>query len=781
MRSLFRSPIIALAVMTLAEWSSESASAADFAKEIEPILIDYCYDCHGDGMDKGDVALDTHESVEALRADLALWEGVHHNMEAKLMPPSEKRQPSDQEIAKLIAWIEADVFKLDPKNPDPGRVTLRRLNRDEYNNTVRDLIGLDLRPADEFPADDTGYGFDNIGAVLTLSPALLDRYVKASQTVLDTAIVTEAPVPGVREYVGEKNPYHKLEGSPDLKRGTMSSNAKLGVKFTPPADGEYRIEVDATGSPSMNEWPLMRIILRDGPQKDVRVTSYDNHQRHSLPVKLKKGDGERWIEVAFLNDKYDPDAKDPKQRDRNLFMKKIRVVGPLNRPVPAPTEAHRKLFRLDEPEITKLPEKERAREVLRKFATRAWRRPVVDAELDRLMQMFWKGRENAVGDDQYSSGIKLAFQAAMVSSNFLYRGDAKVAPDEIRGIDEFSLASRLSYFLWSTMPDETLFELARKGELRKNLDAQITRMLADGRASELTENFAGQWLQLRNLDLVTPNPKQFGAWNEKLRDAMRGETERFFAEIVAKNRSVLDFLDADFTWVNEPLARHYGIPDVKGDQFQRVALPAGSALRKQRGGVLSQASVLTITSNPTRTSAVNRGNWVLENLLGSPPPPPPADLEIPELEESGEHGEGGGKTLRQQLELHLSSKLCASCHKRMDPIGFGLENFDAIGKWRDTESGQPLDTSGKLYTGEDFNGPAELRKILADTKRDAFVRTLSEKMLTYALGRGLEYYDKPAIHEVAAKTADGDYRFHALVKAVVNSTPFQKVRGESAQ
>ncbi len=738
-----------------------------FDDEIEPILAAYCYDCHGDGMDKGDIVLDDFESIQHLLSEFNTWDGVYTNIEGFLMPPTDKAQPTDEERAKLIAWIERDVFKLDPENPDPGRVTIRRLNREEYNNTIRDLVGIDLQPANDFPEDDTGYGFDNVGDVLTLSPALLERYVQASGAVLDQVIVTDVPSPSTKLWGGGQ--YVKRSGGPDVNSGTMSSNATLGVKFNVPADGEYRIEIRASGSPAKNEWPIMRVKTEKGPTKDFRVDkTRENTRDYILNAKWKKGDG-RWIDIEFINDLYDPGAKDPRARDRNLYLHGVSIIGPLNQKLPPPSKTHLALYSAAD---EKAQDPERARQIITNFAGKAWRRPVEEHEIDRLFRFYKDVRDTEKGS--FDEGVKLALQASLISPNFLFRGEVRERPGDsgkISPIDEFALASRLSYFLWSSMPDTELFDLAEKNQLRENLDTQIERMLRDPKATALTKNFAGQWLQLRNLQIASPDPKTYRDWNSELKDSMRKETETFFSAIVRDNRPVLDFITADYTFVDERLAKFYGIPNVKGNKFQRISLT--DDLLQQRGGVLTHASILTITSNPTRTSAVNRGNFVLENLLGTPPPPAPAD--VPALEESGK-GNNSGKTLRQQLEIHRKKKQCASCHERMDPIGFGLENFDGIGRWRDKESGNPIDSSGELYTGEKFSGPAELRKILADSKSEAFLRCLTEKLMTYALGRGIEYYDKPAMTEIAHTTAEKGYHFHELVKAIVHSTPFQKSR-----
>ena len=403
------------------------------------------------------------------------------------------------------------------------------------------------------------------------------------------------------------------------------------------------------------------------------------------------------------------------------------------------------------------------------FAKRAYRRPATQPELDRLMKLFFLADKNS---ENFERCIQVTLEAVLVSPHFLFRGEVQPNPDNpnaVHLIDEYALASRLSYFLWSSFPDDELFALADKKALRKNLEPQVRRMLKDAKSRALVENFAGQWLQIRNLKLVTPDYFQYPEFDEDLRDAMEQETEMFFESILREDRSILDFIDADYTFVNQRLARHYGLPDFKGDGFQRVSLKG-----TPRRGLLTQASVLTLTSNPTRTSPVKRGKWVLENILGTPPPPPPP--EVPELSEAKEKILSG--TLRQRMEQHRESPICASCHARMDPIGFGLENFNGIGEWRNQDGKFKIEPAGKLVSGESFNGPADLARILVDKKKDDFVRCLSEKMLTYALGRGVEFYDKCATDQISAAVVKNKYRFSSLILEVVSSVPFQKRRGE---
>ncbi|MBE7503172.1 MAG: DUF1592 domain-containing protein [Verrucomicrobiales bacterium] len=614
----------------------ERSDPALYAREVQSLFATYCFDCHGDRKRAG-LDLRQYPEVESVRTHRRIFEAVLQNLEQGLMPPANKPQPSPAERARAIAWLRHELFWVDCTRPDPGRVTLRRLNRTEYNYTLRDLTGVDLRPADDFPMDDIGYGFDNIGDVLSLSPVLFDRYLTAAERVLDAAVVTASPLPA------ELPPSHRR------------------LFFTEPA--------------------------ADTP--------------------------EAWRASAG--------------------------------------------------------------EILGAFARRAYRRPVTAGEVAGLLRFYEMARADG---ESFTASVRVALSAVLVSPHFLFREatpeatpEANVEAGSVQPVDEFVLASRLSYFLWSTMPDETLLALAERGELRRNLEAQVRRLLADPRADALVEHFAGQWLQFRTLAVVAPDPRAYPEFDEPLRTAMRRETELFVQTILREDRSVLEFLDADWTYVNARLARHYGLDEVEGDAFRRVSL-VGTA----RGGVLTQGSFLTLTSNPTRTSPVKRGKWVLDNLLGDPPPPPPPG--VPELEESNDTQLSG--TLRERMEQHRADPLCASCHALMDPIGFGFENFDGIGAWRDREGEHAIDPAGALASGQSFRGPAELKRVLLTAKREEFLRCLASKLLTYALGRGLEYYDRCAVDETVHALKAGEHRFSALVLGVVNSAPFQLRRAEGA-
>ncbi len=499
------------------------------------------------------------------------------------------------------------------------------------------------------------------------------------------------------------------------------------------------------------------------PVKVVDVGAEEAHPK-VYEVRVQLPPGQKRVSAAFINDYYNPDAPNPENRDRNLIVDYVEIIGPIeSKPVP---ESYRRIF-IRQP--TPQTENDTAREIIGSFARRAYRRPVTAAEVDRLFGIFKMVR---VDGGRFESGIKLALQAVLVSPNFLFRGEFQPQPDNpqaVHAVNDYALATRLSYFLWSSMPDDELFAQAAKGTLRQNLEHEVKRMLEDPKAHSLVENFADQWLQIRNLAMMTPDKEAFPEFDEDLRSAMGGETERFFEFIMKQNRSVLEFIDADYTFLNERLARHYGIKGVRGNGFQRVSLKGS-----QRGGLLTQASILTITSTPTRTSLVKRGKWVLENILGTPPPPAPPG--VPVLKE--EKGAALTGTMRQRMEQHRVDPVCASCHARMDPIGFGFENYDGIGAWRNKDGEFPIDASGKLFSGESFDGAGGLKAILLKRKRDQFVRCLSEKMLTYALGRGLEHYDKCAVDKIVKDLGRNGYRFSSLVMEVVQSTPFEMRRGE---
>jgi len=588
----------------------------DFARDVRPFLEKHCVDCHGGSDPEGKLSFEKYQDSGNVQKDYETWERVLLMVGERQMPPVDMPQPTDDEADEFLKSIRAELATFDCSQVlRPGRVTVRRLNRAEYNNTIRDLIGIDFHPADDFPSDDVGYGFDNIGDVLSMPPLLVEKYLDAAEAVIDAAYADDA---------------------------------------------------------------ARSRILRHTAGGDVS-------------------------------------------------------------------------------------ERDAARLNLSDFVEHAFRRPPSDREFEQLRELTRIARRNGLSDEE---GFRGALTAVLVSPKFLFRIERDPGDDDengIRNLDGWELATRLSYFLWSSMPDEELFTLAREGKLQNDevLVAQARRMLDDPKARALIDNFAGQWLQLRDLARLSPDPELFPEFDEPLRAAMREETEHFFANLIENDRSVLEFLTADYSFLNERLANHYGIEGVQGDQFRRVDLP------EQRRGVLTQASILLITSNPTRTSPVKRGKWILENVLAEPPPPPPGN--VPALDANAETL----GTLRERMEQHRENPSCAVCHFKMDSLGFGLENFDAVGAWRTVDGRADIDPAGELPGGVTFNGPAELMAVLADEKKEAFCRCLTEKLLTYGLGRGLQSYDRCAVNKIVERLEKNEYRFRALVDGVVLSDAFR--------
>lgn len=697
---------------------------ADYSRDVLPLLKNYCWDCHGDGEDKGGLNLDKYGDEASILTDRKIWAGVQFHIEQWTMPPAKRsEQPTPQERELLTHYLDHLLNPVDPDNPDPGRVTTRRLNRVEYNNTVRDLLGVDIRPADDFPEDDTGYGFDNIGDVLSLSPILMERYLIAADRVLAAAIPPPPPSPERTEIGGEGL---TGQGLPDGNSRLLAFNGSCGTEFNATVAGEYIVRAKLWASPAGDEPAKVELLALDSPVLTAEVLSSDSRKPDVIEARVNFAKGFNRIGVKFLNDFYDAEFPEPDRRDRNISVLAMEVEGPFNVP-PAPLpDGARKVFAPGE----NLGETdEAARAILQHFAYRSFRRTVSPEEVDRLMQMYRLAKTEG---EPHQEAIRVAMKMVMVSPSFLFRIERPVentpADAKIVDLDDFALASRLSYWLWSTMPDEELLSLATRKELRPNLPAQVDRMIKDPKIRALAENFAGQWLELRTLAVVAPDKEKFPEFTPELARDMRTETEELFHYILTNNRSVFELLSADYTFVNERLANFYGIPGVKGNEFRKVQLDPKSG----RQGILTHAGILTLTSDPTRTSPVKRGKWVLENLLGIIPPPPPPN--VPALEEDAHAALTG--TVRQRLEAHRNNPGCASCHALIDPIGFGLENFDPIGRWRDKDGNFPVDTTGTLTTGQTFKNAQELAKILQTERQETFLRAFTTKMLVYALGRG---------------------------------------------
>lgn len=789
-----------LAVLAGFVWANHAtATEPDFAKDGVPFLKKHCLGCHSGDEPKAELSLDAFKDSQSVVVARKTFENVLRMITTGEMPPKKKPHPSVAEAEAFVEHVKAvwDYADLHAK-PDPGRVTMRRLNRTEYRNTIRDLLGVDIDPTTAFPSDDIGHGFDNIGDVLTVSPLLMERYMDAAEQIMSQAI-TPTPPPVVKRQLISKNTEPALNEPDSLivdgfrpmrtdgERALDVGPIHVPYEWEPGEEYLYRTRVYATSSTGQ---PLKVTILVHGkdlpdPTPDADLDGLLGNVYHparilkTFHVKATTPEEAETLEVRvppianrermlLAIDKV-PQGQPPS----TLWVNWVALDGPLN----TFPRSHRQLLAVT-PDRSQA---DQSREVMGRFLRRAYRRPVNPHELERSIHLV----EQALAKSgQWETGIQFAMRAALCSPKFLFRVELDDRPASLkaRPLDEFHLASRLSYFLWSSMPDDELLNLAKKKLLTANLDAQVRRMLTETKASALVENFAMQWLQLKRLDFITPDGKLFPTFNLKLRRAMIKETELFFESVMRQDRSILELIDADYTFLNESLARHYGIIETtgeptdtqnikfEGDAFQRVSLPD-----RRRGGLLTQASVLTVNSNPTRTSPVKRGRWVLEQILGTPPPSPPSD--VPELVEDG--AALTATTLRQRMEEHRKNPSCANCHAKMDPIGFALENYDAIGAFRTRDGEFDIDASGEFADGTKFAGPEDLKAIIMQ-KKDLFVRCLSEKMLTYALGRGLEYHDRPATERIARQLAANDYRFSVLVTEIAKSEPFRMRRGVQA-
>jgi len=754
---------ISIALLLLAQ--------TEYQKTVQPVIAKNCVSCHSDKLKVANL------SLEQYRADAGVWGKVLDKVSTGRMPPPGARAISKVDSSAVIGWIERTFPSA--KIQGQGRVTAHRLNRAEYNNTVRDLLGVPLHPADEFPLDDTGYGFDNIGDVLSVSPLLMEKYAAAAKNIARVAVYGEAAPPKPSKlirFLGKK-----LQDDPTANALPFSYRGALWASWNFPVDGEYEFRMRvANYRPRNRSTPRQAELSRKRGLNEAEKAELSELNRISDPavkmvftvdekpvlseivegnidyqyahgesvarVRLKAGEHSFRASYPEFAGMDNPRTNVNADGRRGLFIDYFDIVGPFNA-VATPPESRKRIF------VCARKTPECSRKIIETLAGRAYRRPATKQEVDELASLATTVRRDS---ESFDEGIRVALQAILMSPNFLLR----VEHDPL---SDYDLAARLSYFLWSTAPDEELLRLADEGRLRKPgvIEGQVQRMMADAKADRMVENFAGQWLGLRQLDRRKPDPAHFPLVDDELLEAMRRETELFTRAIIREDRDVLDFLDGKFTFVNGPLARYYGIPGVTGEKFERVELDG-----VKRGGVMTQGAVLAQSSYATRTSPVLRGKWVLENLLGTPPPPPPPD--VPSLDE---HDLGATVSMRQRLEQHRANSACAVCHTQMDPIGFGLENYDASGAWRDREGNFPIDSSGTLPGGASFRGPGELKQILR-AQPDLFVRNLSEKMLTYALGRGLEPYDRPVVDAIVRHLKANGYKAQTLVMEVVKSEAF---------
>lgn len=777
-------------------WLASNVGAQQ-ATEYRALLDDYCVTCHSqrivDGQNEPATALTSQLravglaldalDLSAVAADAAHWEPVVRKLRAGLMPPAGRRRPDQTVLDEFRTWLETELDGAAAASPNPGRTaTFHRLNRAEYHNAIRDLLALEIDVVDFLPADDASFGFDNIGGVLRISQSLLERYLNASRVISRLAVGSPPPAPFSEEFraAQDEQQQDRATGMPFGTRGGMlvpyhfpldaDYDLKIRVSGARGLDEQNRIEVTVDGEPidlsavELGSSIQLRIPITAGPH-DIGVAFYRN------PPVLVEQVRERFQNPRTAGNSGGPGGSMP-------TVTSLTIAGPYDIRGPGITPSRDKVF-VCQP-VTGSEELDCARTILAGLARRAYRRPVTSADVEVLIEFFEMGLVNGDGSAAsrgFDSGIELALRRLLVSPEFLVRIEADptgVASDTPYAVTDIELASRLSFFLWSSIPDDELLDLAERGVLSQpaELDRQVRRMIADPRSKELTTNFTGQWLQLRNLaTVVRPGAPYSVAFDETLRQAMITETELFFDHVVREDRGVLELLTADYTYLNGRLAGHYGIPNVQGSHFRLVTYPASSP----RGGLLGQGSILTLTSHAIRTSPVLRGKWILNNILGTPPPDPPPN--IPALDDRQTQLRVG--TMRERMSAHRDNPVCAACHAMIDPAGFALEGFDAIGRSRVVdEYYNRLDTSGVLPDGTVFDGAAELRAALV-ARPERFVGTVTEKMMTYALGRGLDYYDMPAVRRIVREAASDGYGMQSIIVGIVNSYPFLYRRSES--
>jgi cytochrome c5 len=780
---------ICLAVLFAASAVAQTPSAASAPQR--KLLDQYCVTCHNQRLKTANLALDKMD-LDRIAEGADVWERVVRKIHGGTMPPVGMPRPDQDTLQGLAGWLETSLDRAAAGNLNPGRAALHRLNRTEYANAIRDLLALDIDTTALLPGDDESNGFDNIADVLKVSPLLLEQYVAASRKISSLAVgdPKTPPVGQIYRIPPDLAQDGHIEGLPLGTRGGVL------IRHNFPLDADYDFSIsllrNIVGYMTGMEFPHQVEITIDGNRVfSTRVGGPDDNlmmdtnlgvageaidARLKARIPVKAGPHAVGFTFAQKNLAESDEPLQPFTRDLDLqnmnglpLIDHVDIAGPFEAKGPGDTPSRRRIFtctpKAGKDEVTC------AKQILTALAKRAYRRPVTDADLENLLSFYQAGRNQG----SFDSGIQNALRLILANPKFIFRAesDAQVAAGAVHRINDLELASRLSFFLWSSLPDDQLINAAAQGKLKDPavLEQQVKRMLADPRSEALVKNFAGQWLFLRNLQSVAPDGQTFPNFDDNLRQSFRRETELFFESILREDRSTLDLMTANYTFVNERLARHYGIPNVYGSQFRRVTLSD-----ENRRGLLGQGSVLTVTSYPNRTSAVLRGKWILENVLGTPPPAPPPN--VPALKENSE----GAKalSLRQLMEAHRASPACATCHKVMDPLGLSLENFDAIGQWRTKEAAGPIDASGQLADGTKVNGVADLRKALLQHPQQ-FVGTLTEKMLTYALGRGLEYYDIPVVRGIVRDASKSDYRFSAVILGIVKSAPFQMRKAPAAE
>ena len=728
----------------------------NFENEIIPLLEEYCYDCHGEGAKKGGFKIDELIGLGAFKQNQKKWDRVWKNLNNRNMPPANVLQPYDPEISKILTWIEEASFPPDLAEEDSGIARLRRLNRTEYENTIQDIFGIEIDAEGYFPADDTGYGFDTIGEVLTLSPLLMEKYLGMAEVVMQKVLgpiqEEKDPLRFFAENIEGGRQYGNLRVLP--QRGSFQINHTSTIK------GEYEVKVWASASRAGNEFAKMQVQVNGQEIQTFSIESeYPRKSMYRFPFQGNENQRNR-ITINFINDFYDPKNRNPKRRDRNLYVEKIEILTPKGLNL---SFRESRLRLLGESERQNIKD-HHALFSLKRWLPRIYRTDLTSEDFTKHEFFFREMRAKGLSPIE---AVRQAFKAALISPRFIFREEAMDVekPDKI---SEFALAHRLSYFLWSSIPDDTLWELAKNQELRRNLKKEFLRMLSDPKLNAFIENFSGQWLQLRDLKLATPNPDQFPEFSDAVRASMIRETEEFFKYLLIQNLPVDTLLSANFSMVNQEMAKFYGLPGDFTEEFKRVVFTGEESAK--RGGILTHGSILAITSNPTRTSPVKRGKWVLENLLAAPPREPPpnvTELEKPITKDNRV------LTLREQMAQHSKNPMCYSCHASMDNLGYAMENFNAIGKWRTEEDGMPLDVLGKLSSGEKFDGVQELQRFLKNHKKQAMVRCIIKKLLTYGLGRGLNYKDRALVDDILSDFSGKDVLLADLLFAVIESESFQ--------
>ncbi len=820
---LFVRLMVVISIGTICETcSADSTSLDSYDRDIKPLLQKYCGDCHGGGSSDGNVTLDHFQSAEEAAAVPELWWKVLKNLRSGVMPPADSPRLEDSELEQIAHWIKTQAFQIRTDHIDPGSLSVRRLNRSEYGNTVSDLMGIEFDAALLFPPEDSGGGFDNLGDALTFSPMLMEKYLQAARAIVGEAVPTVCKVLPHQTLVGSDFQREDSKTRSSRLDGKKSATVEATASIDEPGDYTVACRFKVDGSFEFDPARYTVLFRIDGQERLSQEFGWGDDQYFTQTYDENWSAGEHAFELSLepvvAKAASDGDDQGGSREDTSVHFElvSLRIEGPTDTKRLVHPDRYERFFTRDEPPLENAQREAYATEVLRRFTNRAYRGPVDDSTIDRLVKIAQETYRQP--EATFEQGIARAMVAVLASPRFLFRLENVVPPEDPDAtfglVDEYSLASRLSYLLWSTMPDDELFRLAEGGMLRAHLAQQIDRMMSDDRSRQFVRNFVGQWLRTRDVTQIVIDPlvvlgyeEEFQSLRENfrsrsrrlreeemseddrqlfaryrelrsiqdrfdsdLRTAIRRETEMCFEHIVSEDRSLLELLDSDYTFLNEKLAEHYDIPGVDGSEMRRVELAKDSV----RGGVVTQASMLVITSNPTRTSPVKRGLFILDNLLGTPAPPAPGS--VPELEDSASRFGDHEPTLRELLAAHRENALCASCHARMDPLGLALENFNALGMWRDSEHGQAIDPSGSLITGEEFQDVRELKRVLKDQHAADFYRCVTQKMLTYAIGRSLDFRDEETIDRIVQRLESQDGRFSSLLQGVIESAPFQKLR-----